>query len=94
MLHIFNSLVGAHRRKGTTPVQQEYRVKNLYKHSGFTMQNLKHDVALLELKSSVDISDKVATVCLPTEEPAPGTECYITGLSNVMQRGTFSPQLL
>lgn len=54
-------------------------MKTLYKHDGFTMNNLKHDIAVLELKGSVKISDKVSPVCLPTEEPTPGTECYISG---------------
>lgn len=54
-------------------------MKALYKHDGFTMNNLKHDIAVLELKGSVKISDKVSPVCLPTEEPTPGTECYISG---------------
>ena len=54
-------------------------MKTLYKHDGFTMNNLKHDIAVLELKGSVKISDKVSPVCFPTEEPAPGTECYISG---------------
>ena len=55
-------------------------MQTLYKHDGFTMNNLKHDIAVLELKGSVKISDKVSPVCLPNEEPAPGTECYISGL--------------
>ena len=47
------------------------------------MQNLMHDVAVLELKGSVKISDKVSTVCLPTEPPRPGTQCYVTGLVKI-----------
>ena len=43
------------------------------------MQNLMHDIAVLELKGSAKISDKVSPVCLPTEEPSPGTKCFITG---------------
>lgn len=42
-----------------------------------------HDVAVLELQGSVKISDKVSTVCLPTEPPKPGTKCYVTGLKNI-----------
>jgi len=43
------------------------------------MENLKSDIAVLELRGSVTINDKVSTVCLPTEAPKPGTKCYITG---------------
>lgn len=37
--------LGAHMRTGMTDVQQTFRVKALYKHSGFTMRQLKHDIA-------------------------------------------------
>lgn len=49
-------------------------------HSEYSTETLKHDIAVLELRGSVTISDKVSTVCLPTEEPKPGTKCFVTGL--------------
>ena len=70
---------GAHKRSGTTSVQQTFRLKALYKHSGFSMQNLMHDIALLELDGKVKLSDKVNTVCLPTRDAADGAKCFITG---------------
>ena len=79
MIRQFCSLSGGHRRKGSTAVQEEFHVKAVYKHDGFTMQNLMHDIAVLELKGSAKLSNKVSPVCLPREEPSPGTECYITG---------------
>jgi len=48
------------------------------------MQNLKHDIAVLELKGSAKISEKVSTVCLPKEPPRPGTKCYVTGLKTLV----------
>ncbi|XP_027036778.1 chymotrypsinogen A-like [Pocillopora damicornis] len=89
----YTVVVGAHRRKGSTSVQEEFDVKTLYKHDGFTMNNLKHDIAVLELKGSVKISDKVSPVCLPTEEPAPGTECYISGWGR-LRGGGSAPDIL
>lgn len=83
IIRIFYCFPGGHRRKGSTAVQEEFEVKTVYKHDGFTMQNLLHDIAVLELKGSAKISDKVSPVCLPTEEPSPGTKCYITGLTHV-----------
>ena len=71
---------GAHRRTGKTPVQQTFRLKALYKHSGFTMQNLKHDIAVLQLEGSAQLSDKVTTVCLPEQDADLKSKCYITGL--------------
>lgn len=72
--------IGAHRRKGTTDVQQSRKVKTIHIHSGFSMKHLKHDIALLHLERPVEMSDKVATVCLPNKNPNLNAKCYITGL--------------
>ena len=44
------------------------------------MQNLKHDVAVLQLEQPVKLSDKVNTVCLPDQDADLNSNCYITGL--------------
>lgn len=72
--------LGAHMRTGMTDVQQTFRVKALYKHSGFTMRQLKHDIALLHLEESAQLSEKVTTVCLPDKDADLNSKCYITGL--------------
>ena len=61
-------------------MQQTFQVKTLHKHSGFTMQNLKHDVAVLQLERPVQLSDKVTTICLPDKDADLNSKCYITGL--------------
>jgi len=66
-------------RTGITDVQQTFRVKTLHKHSDFTMQNLKHDIAVLQLVGSAQLSDKVTTVCLPEQDADLKSKCYITG---------------
>ena len=43
------------------------------------MQNLKHDVAVLQLEQPVKLSDKVNTICLPDKDAALDSKCYITG---------------
>jgi len=67
-------------RTGITDVQQTFRVKTFHKHSGFTMQNLQHDIAVLQLEGSAQLSDKVTTVCLPEQDADLKSKCYITGL--------------
>ncbi len=62
-------------------MQQTFRVKTLYKHSGFTMQNLKHDIAVLQLERSAHLSNKVTTVCLPDNDADLNSKCYITGMT-------------
>ncbi|XP_031571313.1 chymotrypsinogen B-like [Actinia tenebrosa] len=75
----YTVVVGGHRRRGTTSVQQTFNLKKLIKHSGFSMQNLKHDLALLQLERPVSLSDKVNVACLPTADAIVGSKCYITG---------------
>lgn len=73
--------VGAHRRTGSTAVQQTFRLKKLFKHEQFSMRHLRNDIALLQLERPISASAKVNTVCLPSSGsriPA-GSQCYITG---------------
>ena len=72
-------LIGAHRRKGTTDVQQEFNVKTLIVHKDFNKRSLRNDIALLELDRSAQLSEKVMTVCLPDKAPELNANCYITG---------------
>lgn len=74
-------LLGAHRRLGIGSVEEHFRFKAIHKHSEYDHQNLKNDIAVIELRGSVKISGKVYTVCLPRRRPTPGTKCYVTGLS-------------
>lgn len=84
----YSVVVGMHKKRGPPKEGgQEFDVKTLYRHKGFTMQNLMHDVAVLELKGSVTLNDKVLPVCLPTEPPTPGTQCYVTGWGRLRGRG-------
>lgn len=83
----YTVVVGAHRRRGTTPVQQTFQVITLHKHSGFTMRNLKHDVAVLQLDKNVQLSDKVNTVCLPNKAADLNSKCYITGWGRISGNG-------
>jgi len=89
----YTVVVGAHRRLGITSVEEHFRVKTIHKHSGFTNENLKHDIAVIELRGSAKISDKVSTVCLPTEPPRPGTKCYVTGWGRLSGTGPAADTL-
>lgn len=83
----YTVVVGGHRRTGSTSVQQTLKVKTLHKHSGFTMQNLKHDVAVLQLERPVKLSDKVNTICLPDKDADLNSKCYITGWGRISGGG-------
>ena len=60
-------------------MQQNVKVKAIYKHSGFSMKHLRHDIAVLQLERPVELNDKVKTVCLPSKNPDLNANCYITG---------------
>ena len=64
-------------------------------HSGFSMKRLKHDIALLQLDHPVQLSEKVATVCLPNKPPDLNAKCYITGLCLLFVLSTlYIPDLI
>ncbi|XP_073242452.1 chymotrypsinogen B-like isoform X2 [Porites lutea] len=89
----YTVVVGGHRRTGSTSVQQRLRVITLHKHSGFSTQNLKHDVAVLQLERPVQLSDKVNTVCLPDQDADLNSNCYITGWGRTYGGGPL-PEIL
>ncbi|XP_031574197.1 chymotrypsinogen B-like isoform X2 [Actinia tenebrosa] len=86
----YTVVVGAHTRTGSTAVQQTFRLKQLFKHEGFSMRHLRNDIALLQLNGQISASSKVNTVCLPqkgSRVPA-GTGCYITGWGRTVGGGS------
>ena len=91
VIHIFS---GAHRRTGYTSVQQTFRVQKLFKHESFNMRNLQNDIALIQLQGSIQSSNKVNTVCLPSSgsRVSSGTQCYITGTTHYFLLVTTSPE--
>ncbi|KAK3745940.1 hypothetical protein QZH41_012752 [Actinostola sp. cb2023] len=90
----YTVVVGGHRRTGSTSVQQTFNLKKLIKHHGFTMQNLKNDLALLQLERPATLSDKVNVACLPSGDAAVGAKCYITGWGKTNGVGSGLPDIL
>ena len=74
-------ITGEHDQTVTEGAEQVLDVSSVCFHEGFSMQNLRNDIAVLTLGSPVTLSDRVSTVCLPQGgQPVPtGTKCYITG---------------
>merc|ERR550519_1559174 len=89
----YTVVVGAHRRKGTTAVQQEIRVKKIYKHTGFALYNYKDDIALLKLEKPAKLSSKVNLACLPKSEAVVGDKCFVSGWGFLTQSGPL-PDIL
>ncbi|KAJ7382094.1 hypothetical protein OS493_037063 [Desmophyllum pertusum] len=91
----YTVVVGAHRRTGSTSVQQTFRLRQLFKHEQFNMRQLRNDVALLQLERPIQASSKVNTVCLPSSgsRVKPGTQCYITGWGRTVGGGNAADTL-
>ena len=72
---------GAHRLSGSTPVEKTFDVKKLIIHEKYSGRDPSYDIALLKLDGSIDTSDKVNIVCLPSQgsRVSAGKQCYITG---------------
>ncbi|KXJ10614.1 Chymotrypsinogen B [Exaiptasia diaphana] len=85
----YTVVVGAHHRNGHTQVQEEFRLRQLFKHEGFSMRHLKNDIALIQLERPVKMSSKVNTVCLPSSgsRAKEGAQCYITGWGRTVGGG-------
>ncbi|CAH3173675.1 unnamed protein product [Porites evermanni] len=89
----YTVVAGAYRRKGTTDVQQTFKLTLLHIHEDFSMRHLKNDIALLQLDRPVKLSDKVSTVCLPNQAPDLKANCYITGWGFVSGWGPSADKL-
>lgn len=72
------SETGAHSRTNDGEV---LKVSRVIKHPQFSMQHLRHDVALLKLSRAVSLGGKINTVCLPKHgsRVSQGAKCYVTG---------------
>ena len=51
----------------------------VYFHDEFRPNLMNHDLALIELETSLQFNSHLQPVCLPAEMPPPGRECFIAG---------------
>ena len=72
------SFKGAHSRTGDGQV---FSVSHVIKHPSFSMQHLRHDVAVLKLARPATLGGKINTICLPSHgsRVSQGAQCYVTG---------------
>ncbi|XP_068716593.1 transmembrane protease serine 9-like isoform X3 [Montipora foliosa] len=77
----YTLLLGAHNRgRG-----EQVNLKRVIKHPQFSMQHLRHDVALLQLARPAQLSSKVGTICLPGHgsRVRRDTTCYVSGWGRI-----------
>ncbi|EDO44208.1 predicted protein, partial [Nematostella vectensis] len=92
----YTVVVGAHKKRGSTSVQQSLRLSQIIEHPKYNDRRIVNDIALIELATPVqfDSAGKVGTVCLTDQRPAPGKRCYITGWGAINGDTQQSPDIL
>ncbi|XP_031573889.1 chymotrypsin-like protease CTRL-1 [Actinia tenebrosa] len=89
----YTVVAGAHRRRGSTSVQQTVRLTQIIEHPSYDNRRIVNDIALLRLAKPIQMSDKVGAVCLTKSRPDPGKRCYITGWG-ATRGGGSAPDIL
>merc|ERR1712226_1127203 len=88
--------VGEHDRTKVEGSEVEVKVAKVLRHSKYSSYMLNNDIALLKLSQPVKLNKFVQPACLPTQDPAVGSKCYITGwgkthhpghMTDVLQQG-------
>ncbi|XP_027022565.1 chymotrypsin-like elastase family member 2A isoform X2 [Tachysurus fulvidraco] len=67
-------------------------VERIFVHEQWDSQRIRNDIALIKLKSRVQISDSIMPACLPQNElvlPG-GTPCYVTGWGRLWTGGPLA----
>lgn len=58
----------------------DHEIEKIVTHADFNKGGLQNDVALLFLKTNVEISEVANTICLPTQDqPFDGKRCFASG---------------
>jgi len=86
-------VLGGHDLNHPSGSEQTRNVKRLIMHPSYG--RLNNDIALIELDRPVMFTDRIQPVCLPepTEQPAVGSKCYLTGWGKIQHPGSSHPIL-
>ncbi len=75
----FKVVVGDHVTTTRQDSEQEYFPKKVFLHEDFNRATMDNDIALIELKRSIEYNEVIAPVCLPSSPPPIGETCVTTG---------------
>ena len=87
---------GVYNRSSFDLKQQTRKIARIITHPKYQWDSLGYDIALLELKSAVQMTDLVGTICLPesTNTVPTGTKCVATGWGHTKLGESQLPELL
>jgi len=89
----FSVKVGEHDQRKISGHEKTYKVKRVFTHPKWSSRMLDYDIALLELQTPIQFNKYVSPVCLPSDNPPVGAECYITGWGKTYHPGMMHPTL-
>jgi trypsin len=62
-------------------------------HPGYNPNTMANDIALVKVDRAFTLGGCIGTVCLPTEDIAPGSECWISGWGT-LESGGSQPNIM
>jgi Trypsin len=70
---------------------QEFFVSNIFIHPQFSATNLKNNIAILRLSSSIQLGQvpTISTACLPSGPLPSGSKCWVGGWGRVSNSATL-----
>lgn len=90
----YHLVLGEYEPSFETGFEQKIEPKKSFIHPDYDSTTVDWDFALVWLKEPAVMSECVGTICLPTEEVEPGTECKISGWGTLSAGGGQSSHLL
>jgi secreted trypsin-like serine protease len=83
----FFVVLGDWKPKTRSDYVQKIRAAEVYRHPRYSSAKTSHDYAMVKLERPATFSACVGTVCMPTEDVASGSTCWITGWGTLSSGG-------
>lgn len=85
---------GVHNRSSFDLKQQLLTVSRIIVHPKYQWHKSSHDIALLQLKNAVRMTNRIGTICLPESDNVANTTCIATGWGHTKLEKPHSPEVL
>jgi len=82
--------VGEHDHRSSDGYEQVVDVERIIPHERYNSRTVQNDIALIKLKSPVQLNRRVSTICLPAAGSSPSVgsrQCYLSGWGSIQHPG-------